>query len=104
MSEKAKAPVRGGSPIAARTASPGPKRFGPSTAPIVVWSTTIGAVLGPNLFGPGEAVRAAIGLPPLTGAFAFSLIAQLGAASVYAFALRPDPLLTALAGRDANAP
>jgi MFS family permease len=71
---------------------------------VVVWSTTIGAVLGPNLFGPGEAVGAAIGLPPLTGAFAFSLVAQLGAASVYAFALRPDPLLTALAGRDANLP
>jgi MFS family permease len=64
---------------------------------VVVWSTTIGAVLGPNLFGPGEAVGAVIGLPPMTGAFAFSLVAQLAAASVYTFALRPDPLLTALA-------
>ncbi|MEO5315228.1 MFS transporter [Pseudarthrobacter sp. CC12] len=73
---------------------------------IVVWSTTIGAVLGPNLFDPGEAVGAALGLPPLTGAFAFSIAAQLAAAAVYAGGLRPDPLLTAMASRvhDAAAP
>ncbi|MGG5173274.1 MFS transporter [Pseudarthrobacter sp. J1738] len=73
---------------------------------IVVWSTTIGAVLGPNLFGPGESVGAALGLPPLTGAFAFSVAAQLAAAAVYAAGLQPDPLLTATASRvhDAAAP
>ncbi|WP_348648410.1 MFS transporter [Cryobacterium breve] len=73
---------------------------------IVVWSTTIGAVLGPNLFGPGEVVGAALGLPPMTGAFAFSLLATVGAAIVYTIGLRPDPLLTALAARgtDAAAP
>ncbi|WP_370261471.1 MFS transporter [Cryobacterium sp. TMT4-10] len=73
---------------------------------IVVWSTTIGAVLGPNLFGPGEVVGSALGLPPLTGAFAFSLLATVGAALVYTVGLRPDPLLTALAARgvDASAP
>lgn len=70
---------------------------------IVVWSTTIGAVLGPNLFDPGEAVGAALGLPPLTGAFAFSLAAQLAAAAVYAGGLRPDPLLTAMASREHDA-
>jgi MFS family permease len=70
---------------------------------IVVWSTTIGAVLGPNLFGPGEIVGAVLGLPPLTGAFLFSLFAQAGAAAVYAVGLRPDPLLTALAAREVNA-
>lgn len=66
---------------------------------IVVWSTTLGAVLGPNLFDPGEAVGAFLGLPPLTGAFAFSVTAQLLAALVYTVGLRPDPLLTALALR-----
>lgn len=66
---------------------------------IVVWSTTIGAVLGPNLFDPGESVGAALGLPPLTGAFAFSVIAQVAAAVVYATGLRPDPLLTAMSTR-----
>ena len=69
---------------------------------IVVWSTTIGAVLGPNLFGPGEIVGAALGLPALTGAFVFSLVATVGAAVVYAVALRPDPLLTAMAERGAD--
>lgn len=63
---------------------------------VVVWSTTIGAVLGPNLFGPGETVGAALGLPPMTGAFAFSVAAQLAAAAVYLAGLRPDPLLQAL--------
>lgn len=81
-------------------------RFRARDLSIVVWSTTIGAVLGPNLFGPGEIVGAALGLPPLTGAFVFSLIATVGAASVYSFGLRPDPLLIALSLRtvDATAP
>jgi MFS family permease len=69
---------------------------------IVVWSTTIGAVLGPNLFGPGEEVGAVLGLPPLTGAFAFSLAATVGAALVYTVGLRPDPLLTAMAERGSD--
>ena len=68
---------------------------------IVLWSTTIGAVLGPNLFGPGELVGASLGLPPLTGAFVFSLAAQLAAAAVYLFGLRPDPLLALNALREA---
>lgn len=70
---------------------------------IVVWSTTIGAVLGPNLFGPGEAVGAAVGLPPLTGAFAFAAAAQLTAALVYLAGLRRDPLLAALHQRGKGA-
>jgi MFS family permease len=78
-------------------------RFRARDLSIVVWSTTIGAVLGPNLFGPGEIVGAALGLPPMTGAFAFSLIATVGAATVYSFGLRPDPLLTALASRAVDA-
>lgn len=69
---------------------------------VVVWSTTIGAVLGPNLFGPGEVVGSALGLPPMTGAFVFSLLATLAASAVYAWGLRPDPLLTALAARTAT--
>ena len=71
---------------------------------IVLWSTTIGAVLGPNLFGPGEMVGAALGLPPLTGAFVFSMAAQLGAAGVYLAGLRPDPLLALKARQKAADP
>lgn len=56
---------------------------------IVVWSTTIGAVAGPNLFEPGEALGRLLHLPSLTGAFAFTVVAQLLAAIVYIFGLRP---------------
>jgi MFS family permease len=62
---------------------------------IVVWATTIGAVLGPNLTGPGEAVGEAIGMPPLTGPYVFTIVAQVLAIVIYFTALRPDPLLLA---------
>lgn len=65
---------------------------------LVVWSTAIGAVTGPNLLGPGEVVGGALGMPPLTGAFAFTMTAQLLAGLVYLTGLRPDPLLAARAG------
>ena len=66
---------------------------------VVIWSTTIGAVLGPNLIEPGEAIGAMIGLPTLTGPFVFTIGTQLAAVAVYSFGLRPDPLLTALETR-----
>jgi MFS family permease len=69
---------------------------------VVVWSTTIGAVLGPNLFEPGQAVAGVLGIPPLSGGFVFTAVAQAAAALVYSLGLRPDPLLTALR-RDAAA-
>jgi MFS family permease len=59
----------------------------------VVWATSIGAVVGPNLVGPGERVGEALGLPPLAGPFVFTIVAQLAAAVVYVSGLRPDPLL-----------
>ncbi|PZQ89797.1 MAG: MFS transporter [Leifsonia xyli] len=68
-----------------------PRRRGRDLS-IVVWSTTLGAVLGPNLIGPGDAVGRAIGLPPLAGAYLFTIAAQLVAAVVYLVGLRPDPL------------
>lgn len=63
---------------------------------IVVWSTTIGGVTGPLLLTPGEVLGQAIGMPPLTGSYLFSLVAQAAALVLYLVALRPDPLLTAL--------
>jgi len=59
---------------------------------VVVWATTIGAVLGPNLMGPGDAVGRALGLPPLAGPYLFTIAAQVLAAIVYLVGLRPDPL------------
>ncbi len=60
---------------------------------LVVWSTTIGAVTGPNLAEPGNALGAALGLQPLAGVFLFPLVAQLLAAAAYLIWMRPDPLL-----------
>lgn len=62
---------------------------------IVVWATTVGGVAGPLLLGPGEVVGQAIGMPPQTGSYLFSFVAQVLALVLYLVALRPDPLLTA---------
>lgn len=64
---------------------------------VVVWSTTIGAVAGPNLVEPGEWLGGLLGMPHLTGPFLFTIVAQSLVIVVYQLALRPDPLLTALA-------
>jgi len=62
---------------------------------VVVWSTTVGAVIGPNLGTPGTAVASALGIPPLAGAFVLSTGFVLLAALLLAGWLRPDPLLLA---------
>lgn len=62
---------------------------------LVVWSITVGAIVGPNLMVPGAVVGGWIGVTPLAGVFVFTVFAQLGAALVNWFGLRPDPLLAA---------
>lgn len=62
---------------------------------LVVWATTIGAVLGPNLVGPGEALGTLVGMPGITGPYLFTIVGQLLGIALYLVALRPDPLLTA---------
>jgi len=59
---------------------------------LVVWATTIGAVTGPNLFGPGDALGKFLGLPAMTGPFLFTVAAQIGSTLVFWFGLKPDPL------------
>jgi len=59
---------------------------------LVVWAGTIGAVIGPNLIGPGATVAHQLGIPPLAGPMVFSLVG-FAIAAVMTFALlRPDPL------------
>jgi MFS family permease len=67
----------------------------------VVWATTVGVVLGPNLVGPGGSLAEALSMPALAGPLLFSVAAFGLAAVVLVLALRPDPLLTArrLTGR-----
>jgi MFS family permease len=63
----------------------------------VMWATTFGAVLGPNLVGPAGSAAVDLGLPRLTGAFLLSAAVVGLAALVGLVFLRPDPLRTALA-------
>ena len=65
------------------------------TLSLVVWSTAIGSVLGPNLSGVGATVAGWSGLPALAGGFVISaVVLGLGAVAMWVF-MRPDPLLTA---------
>ncbi|CAN5434658.1 MFS transporter [soil metagenome] len=71
---------------------------------VVVWATTIGAVLGPNLIGPSDAFGRSIGLPSLSGPFLFTITAQVLAGTIYFIFLRPDPLkLAERIGRERDA-
>ncbi|GGO93059.1 MFS transporter [Nocardioides phosphati] len=61
----------------------------------VVWATTVGAVLGPNLAEPSADLADWLGLPPLTGPFLVGAVGMALAAVVVALLLRPDPLVVA---------
>lgn len=62
---------------------------------VVVWATTVGAVVGPNLAGPAGDVAGSAGIEPLAGPFIVSAVVLLVADIVIVTGLRPDPLLTA---------
>ncbi len=46
---------------------------------LVVWGSTVGAVLGPNLLGPAAAIAGMLGRDRLEGAFGLTFLAMLGA-------------------------
>ncbi len=59
----------------------------------VVWASTIGAVLGPNLMAPSGRLAAVLGLPKLTGPYILAAtMLALGALIIWT-RLRPDPYL-----------
>src|SRR3954467_11733682 len=62
---------------------------------LVVWATTVGSVLGPNLAGPGADLGTSLGLPALGGAFAVSAVVFALVILGVLAGLRPDPLLLA---------
>lgn len=62
---------------------------------LVVWATTFGAVIGPNLIAPGEALGMSLGLPHLAGPFVLTIIAQTLSTGFFWFGLKPDPLILA---------
>jgi MFS family permease len=71
-----------------------PERRGRALS-LVVWATTIGSVLGPNLVGPGDDLGRALGLPALGGAFLLPIAVFAVVALGVLALLRPDPLLLA---------
>ncbi|MGZ8751232.1 MAG: MFS transporter [Pseudonocardia sp.] len=64
---------------------------------LVVWATTVGAVVGPNLTGPSAALARTLDIPELTGPFALAAVGMLLAATIVWIFMRPDPLLVAQA-------
>jgi len=63
----------------------------------VVWATTIGAVLGPNIAAPAGRSVSGLGIPEAAGPFLWAAGVFLVSALTVAVLLRPDPLLTARA-------
>ncbi|QOV39080.1 MFS transporter [Streptomyces ferrugineus] len=73
-----------------------PERRGRAIS-LVVWATTIGAVLGPNIAAPAGRSVTGLGIPATAGPFLWAAGIFLISALVVAVLLRPDPLLTARA-------
>lgn len=67
------------------------------TLATVVWTGTLGTVVGPNLGVPGAWLADAVGLPELGGAFVIAAATSVLALLVIGVFLRPDPLRLAAA-------
>ncbi|WP_437114478.1 MFS transporter [Streptomyces cyaneofuscatus] len=74
----------------------GPERRGRAIS-TVVWATTIGSVLGPNIAAPAGRLFRGSPVPETAGPYLWSAVAFLAAGVIVAVLLRPDPLLTARA-------
>ncbi|MCK2240202.1 MULTISPECIES: MFS transporter [unclassified Crossiella] len=62
---------------------------------VVVWASTAGVVVGPNLAGPAGQAAGGLGLPEAAGAYLVTMLVFLAAALVAGLGLRPDPLVLA---------
>lgn len=62
---------------------------------LVVWASTIGAVLGPNLSAPASRSFAGTSIPETAGPFVWAAAVFLLTGTLIGLLLRPDPLLTA---------
>ena len=62
---------------------------------MVVWASTIGSVLGPNLMDPAGQIARSVGLPKLVGPYIVAIIMLTLAATLISIFLRPDPFLLA---------
>ncbi|MGA4848195.1 MFS transporter [Streptomyces sp. G5(2025)] len=73
-----------------------PERRGRAIS-LVIWATTIGSVLGPNIAAPTSRLFSGTAIPETAGPFLFAAGIFTVAALVVGVLLRPDPLLTARA-------
>ncbi|MFD9379283.1 MFS transporter [Streptomyces sp. NPDC059999] len=64
---------------------------------VVVWASTIGAVLGPNLSAPAGHSFAGTSIPETAGPFVWAGVVFVLTGTLIGVLLRPDPLLTARA-------
>ena len=74
---------------------------------IIVWGTTLGAVIGPSLAPVAGAAVGRYGVPTLAGPFVFSALLFVMATALLLLFLRPDPAVvsrTAPGGETASAP
>jgi MFS family permease len=62
---------------------------------IIVWGSTLGSIIGPNLMSPALTVGTAIGVPASASAFLISVASFALAAILVEALLRPDPLTIA---------
>ena len=67
---------------------------------LIVWGSTVGSMIGPNLMAPALALGAWLSVPPTASAFLVSVGAYGVAALLIVLFLRPDPLAIA---READA-
>ena len=66
----------------------------------VVWASTVGSVLGPNLMEPAGVLAESLGFPRLVGPYLIAVVTLILAATLILIFLKPDPYL--LARTEAN--
>ena len=62
---------------------------------LIVWGSTVGSIIGPNLMGAVVGLGARLGLSPVGSAFLISIAGYAVAAVLVELFLRPDPLAIA---------
>ena len=62
---------------------------------LIVWGSTVGSIVGPNLMAPAVSIGALLALSPIGSAFLISVVGYGLAAVLVQALLRPDPLAIA---------
>jgi MFS family permease len=78
---------------AAADVSPGTQRG--RAMGLIVWGSSVGSIIGPNLMGPALRIGEALGVDATASAFLISVAGYAIAALLVAMFLRPDPLAIA---------